>query len=100
MTSSEVAELLKISQHKLRYWVKRFPFLCPQKNEAGLLEFSMRDIQIAMRIQYLNEQEHLSPKKCGKVIVNELANETDFQLLYSINKVRADIIKLKQRGKK
>ena len=100
MTLQEVTELLKIPAHRLRYWVKRFPFLCPQKNEEGVLDFSIRDVEIAMRIQYLNEEKHLSPKKCGEVIINELNNDTDFQLLYSINNVRADIIRLKQNGKK
>jgi DNA-binding transcriptional MerR regulator len=54
---SEVAELLDIRPHVLRYWETQFPMLRPRKGRSGSRMYREREVELAKRIQTLLYQK-------------------------------------------
>ncbi len=53
----EVAEMVQLEQHVLRYWETEFSDLKPQKNRAGNRVYKDRDIDIVQKIKFLLHEE-------------------------------------------
>jgi DNA-binding transcriptional MerR regulator len=54
---SEVAELLDVRPHVLRYWETQFPMLRPRKGRSGSRMYREREVELARRIQTLLYQK-------------------------------------------
>lgn len=54
---SEVAEMMGLKTHILRFWESQFPQLRPRKNRAGNRAYTERDIKIALLIKQLLYEE-------------------------------------------
>jgi DNA-binding transcriptional MerR regulator len=50
---SEVAELLDVRPHVLRYWETQFPMLRPRKGRSGSRMYREREVEMARRIRTL-----------------------------------------------
>jgi DNA-binding transcriptional MerR regulator len=50
---SEVAEMLQIRPHVLRYWETQFPMLRPKKGRSGSRMYRQREIELLQRIRTL-----------------------------------------------
>jgi DNA-binding transcriptional MerR regulator len=50
---SEVAEMLDVRPHVLRYWETQFPMLRPRKGRSGSRMYREREVELARRIQTL-----------------------------------------------
>ncbi|MDM7916128.1 MAG: MerR family transcriptional regulator [Candidatus Eisenbacteria bacterium] len=50
---SEVAELLSVKPHVLRYWETQFPMLHPKKGKSGSRMYRQRDVELLGRIRAL-----------------------------------------------
>ena len=50
---SEVADMMGVKTHILRYWEGEFPVLRPRKNRAGNRAYTERDIKIALQLKKL-----------------------------------------------
>ncbi len=53
----EVCDIVGVEPHVLRYWEQEFPQLTPQKNSAGQRVYRKKDVEIALRIKALREEE-------------------------------------------
>ncbi len=53
----QVAEIVGVEPHVLRYWEKEFPDLAPRKNRYGQRMYSEEDVRIALLIKYLLYEE-------------------------------------------
>ncbi|AEP12578.1 MULTISPECIES: MerR family transcriptional regulator [Chloracidobacterium] len=53
----EVCEIVGVEPHVLRYWEQEFPQLAPQKSAAGQRLYRRKDVEIALRIKTLREDE-------------------------------------------
>lgn len=53
----EVAEIVGLEQHVLRFWETEFPDLKPEKNRSGNRVYRERDIDILRKIQFLLYEE-------------------------------------------
>ena len=49
----EVAEILAVKSHVLRYWEKEFALLKPQKSRAGQRMYRRRDVEVLLHIRSL-----------------------------------------------
>lgn len=49
----EVAELVGVEPHVLRYWESEFPTIRPQKSRSGQRVYSRRDVDKLMRVKEL-----------------------------------------------
>lgn len=57
---SEVADMLKISQSKLRFWESEFRQLKPHRNAGGTRFYSTDDIAVVKQILFLVETQKLT----------------------------------------
>lgn len=53
----EIAEMVVLEQHVLRYWETEFSDLKPQKNRAGNRVYKQKDIDIIEKIKFLLYEE-------------------------------------------
>ncbi len=53
----EVCEIVGVEPHVLRYWEQEFPQLAPQKSAAGQRLYRRKDVETALRIKTLREDE-------------------------------------------
>ena len=53
----EVAELLGVEPHVLRYWESEFPVLQPKKSGTGHRLYRRKDVEILLRIKYLLKEK-------------------------------------------
>jgi DNA-binding transcriptional MerR regulator len=56
----EVAKMLGIKRHTLRYWETEFPKLKPGKNNSGKRNYTLADIEILKTIKYLLHEQNYS----------------------------------------
>src|SRR5437879_13010274 len=68
----EVCDLVGVEPHVLRYWESEFPMLTPQKNRAGQRIYRRRDVEIALRIKQLREEEGFTVAGAKKKLASEL----------------------------
>jgi DNA-binding transcriptional MerR regulator len=53
----EVCEIVGVEPHVLRYWEQEFPQLAPQKSSSGQRLYRRKDVETALRIKTLREDE-------------------------------------------
>jgi len=53
----EVAEIVGVKPHVLRYWESEFAVLAPKKTRGSHRQYSRRDVEIATRIRQLVHDE-------------------------------------------
>ena len=63
---SEVADMMGVKSHILRYWEGEFSVLRPRKNRAGNRAYTERDIKIALHIKKLLYEEKYTIKGAKK----------------------------------
>ncbi len=98
----EVAELLDVKPHVLRYWESEFPTLKPKKNPSGQRIYSRDDIETLVEIQNLlyNERYTISGARQMLARQSELAppetvlTETVPQALADLKKRVSELLAL------
>ena len=68
----EVAEILGVKQHVLRYWEQEIPLVTPAKDNFGRRVYSGRDLQILLRVRYLVHEAGHTVRGAADRILNEL----------------------------
>lgn len=76
---SEVASLVGVEQHILRYWEQEFRQLKPKKNRAGKRIYRDGDIEWVKCIQYLLHEAKYTAEG-ARLVLNEI-NTPDLQSL-------------------
>lgn len=56
----EVANMLGVRKHTLRYWESEFPKLNPRKNSSGKRSYTQHDIEVLKKIKYLLYDQNYS----------------------------------------
>jgi DNA-binding transcriptional MerR regulator len=51
-TTGDLEKLLGIKGHIIRYWERQIPLIQPQKDGTGNFMYSMRDVQLLMRVKH------------------------------------------------
>lgn len=72
-TIGEVAELLGLPQHILRYWETRFPQLKPLQRAGNRRYYRPADVALAQRIDRLLNQEGYTMRGVQKLLAEEPA---------------------------
>jgi DNA-binding transcriptional MerR regulator len=68
---TEVAQLLKLKPHVLRYWEKEFGMLRPKRNRAGNRMYSKKDIELVAMIRHLLYEQGLTIEGARKRLAAE-----------------------------
>lgn len=72
-TISEVAEMLGLPQHILRYWETRFPQLKPLQRAGNRRYYRPADVTLAKRIDQLLNREGYTVKGVQKLLADKSA---------------------------
>ncbi len=100
---SEVADMIGVKAHILRYWEGEFPSLRPRKNRAGNRAYTERDIKIVMRIKKLLYEEKFTIEGAKKHMksagheINEQQIEIPFDKIMKrdeIKEIRKELVGL------
>jgi DNA-binding transcriptional MerR regulator len=68
LTISEVAELLNVQQHVLRFWETKFAHVRPLKRGGGRRYYRPEDVELLQKIQYLLYTEGYTIKGVQKML--------------------------------
>ena len=72
----EVSVLTGLEKHVLRYWETEFTQLEPRKNRAGRRVYTVEDIALVRRIQYLLKEAKYTLEGARQVMLKE-SNPSD-----------------------
>jgi len=105
---SEVAELVSVKPHVLRYWETQFKMLHPRKNRAGNRSYRVKDVKMALRIRKLLYDEGFTIAGARRKLLDERRDgqtELDFVGISKeefLKMMRRDLTELLQvlRGEK
>lgn len=92
----EIARLLGIKPHIIRYWEKEFPMLKPQRNLAGRRVYTLRELQFLFRLTYLHTRKGFSLRQAKQRIWQELAIEPSEAQL-KLRQLRTELLELLER---
>ncbi|MFQ3638976.1 MAG: MerR family transcriptional regulator, partial [Chloracidobacterium sp.] len=77
----EVCEIVGVEPHVLRYWEQEFPQLAPQKSSAGQRIYRRKDVEIALRIKSLREDEGFTIAGAKKRLSAERSASSRFKVV-------------------
>ena len=92
---SEVAELVGVKAHVLRYWESEFPTLRPRKNRAGSRRYRQQDIAEVVAIKQLLYEEGFKiagarkVRKQAKAAAREGRDERPVQIAMTFSQLEA-----------
>ncbi len=74
----DVAEIMGVEKHVLRFWETQFPIISPQKSDAGHRVYRKTDIESALLVKYLLYVERLTIEGARKRI-SEMRKEGELK---------------------
>jgi DNA-binding transcriptional MerR regulator len=74
---SEVAELLQLRPHVLRYWETQFPMLRPRKGRSGSRQYRQREVDLLRRIRELLYEKGFTLKGAKRRLRMEQKKDTE-----------------------
>lgn len=67
----EVAALLNVGPHVLRFWETEFSMVRPTKSKSGQRVYRRKDVEVLCRIRYLLHEKKLSIRAAREVLLQE-----------------------------
>ncbi len=92
----EVAEIVEVEQHVLRYWEDEFDFLKPSKNKSGQRLYQKKDIEMVLEIKRLLYTELFTIAGAKKKLKESKKNSAQLEFAYNREEFLAWKKKLKQ----
>ena len=90
----EVAQIVGVKPHVLRYWETEFTSLAPKKNRNGQRLYTRKDVQIAMEIRRLLHVERFSIAGARQQLKKRREPSTRKKSLQSAMEDLADILRI------
>lgn len=94
----EVAEMMQLPEHTLRFWEKEFPALCPKKRTGGIRQYTKEDIELIRLIHHLVKEQGLTIKAARARLKASKQAVVDHQdIVERLKKVRAELMAMKSK---
>ena len=81
----EVAEIVDLEQHVLRYWEDEFDVLKPTKNQSGQRLYRHKDIEIIMKIKELVYEEMFTIAGAKKKLKKKKLDSSQLTLNFDLD---------------
>ena|SRR5688572_26508431 len=94
---SEVAELVSVKPHVLRYWETQFKMLRPRKNRAGNRSYRVKDVKMALRIRKLLYDEGFTIAGARRKLLDERRDGTGQTELDFVGISKEQFLKMMRR---
>jgi DNA-binding transcriptional MerR regulator len=89
----DLERILKVKIHVLRYWEREIPLIQPQKDIAGKMRYSDRDLQIFLRLKYLLYNRRFTVEGAREELFREASGNTQ-DLRGEIAALRSELAEL------
>lgn len=88
----EVAEMMQLPEHTLRFWEKEFPSLNPKKSSGGTRQYTQRDIEYVRLIHHLVKEQGLTIKAARARLKTSKQKVVDRQdIMARLKKIRDEL---------
>lgn len=94
----EVAEMMQLPEHTLRFWEKEFPALNPKKSSGGSRQYTQQDIDLVRLIHHLVKEQGLTIKAARarlKTSKQQVVNRQD--IVARLKNIRAELMEIKAK---
>ena len=104
---SEVADLVGVKQHVLRYWETQFSMLRPRKNRAGNRMYRPDEVKLLLRIRELLYDRRYTIAGARRTLLDERKDTTgqveigfdDAERKLVLHEVKSELLQLAERLK-
>jgi UDP-N-acetylglucosamine/UDP-N-acetylgalactosamine diphosphorylase len=97
----EVARLLGVKSHVIRYWESELPLLSPPKGRSGRREYSSREVELLLKFRHLLYEKKYTVEGARRTMWEELRGDTA-DMRGKLSEIRAELIEalmtLRARG--
>ena len=94
----EVAAMLDIPEHTLRFWEKEIPSLNPKKTAGGTRQYTKQDIQLIRLIHHLVKEQGLTIKAARARLKTSKQQVVDRQdIVARLQEIRAELIVMRDK---
>ncbi|HTO21348.1 MAG TPA: MerR family transcriptional regulator, partial [Spirochaetia bacterium] len=90
-TIGEVARLLGVKPHVIRYWESELPLLSPKKGLSGRREYSANDVRLLMRFRHLLYEQKFTIEGAKNRLWEELGSVPP-DIAARFAEIRSDLI--------
>lgn len=74
----QVEKITGVKAHILRYWEEHVPLIAPHKDQFGRRIYSVRDVELLLRLKYLIEtKKYTLEGACQQLVKEQTTTETD-----------------------
>ena len=94
----EVAEMMQLPEHTLRFWEKEFPSLNPKKSSGGTRQYTQQDIDLVRLIHHLVKEQGLTIKAARARLKTSKQKVVDRQdIVERLKGIRAELMEIKSK---
>ena len=97
-TIREVADMVGVPEHTLRFWEKEMPALNPKKTTGGARQYTLQDIELVRLIHHLVKEQGLTIKAARarlKASKQEVVNRQE--IVSRLRSIRAELMEMKAK---
>lgn len=94
----EVAEMVDLPEHTLRFWEKEIPSLNPKKTSGGTRQYTKQDIELIRLIHHLVKDQGLTIKAARERLKTSKRQVVDRQeIVTRLRNIRAELMLMKSK---
>jgi DNA-binding transcriptional MerR regulator len=94
----EVAGMLQLPEHTLRFWEKEFPALKPKKTGGGARQYTQKDVDLLRLIHHLVKEQGLTIKAARERLKTSRQQVVDRQeIVARLRDIRAELMLMKEK---
>ncbi len=94
----EVAEMMQLPEHTLRFWEKEIPALNPKKTSGGTRQYTQQDIDLVRLIHHLVKEQGLTIKAARERLKTSRRKVIDRQdIVARLKNIRAELMEMKAK---
>ena len=94
----EVASMVNVAEHTLRFWEKEIPSLRPKKTPNGARQYTQEDIELIRLIHHLVKEQGLTIKAARSRLKTSKSQVVERQEIISrLKEIRAELMEIKSK---
>ena len=94
----EVAEMVDLPEHTLRFWEKEIPSLNPKKTSGGTRQYTKQDIELIRLIHHLVKDQGLTIKAARERLKTSKRQDVDRQeIVTRLRNIRTELMLMKSK---
>ena len=94
----EVAEMMQLPEHTLRFWEKEIPALNHTKTSGGTRQYTQQDIDLVRLIHHLVKEQGLTIKAARERLKTSRRQVIDRQdIVARLKNIRAELMEMKAK---